>query len=123
MKRAVVTAFDDLDYAESKTLTPAECFDVPLRFGDQAVTLDLTQAHYDEIARVLSRFMAMGAKVTARSIDRRGYYREAREWADAHEIRYRFPSGDISYDRLKRLYDAHLAERASESPPSAGRAG
>lgn len=119
MKRAVVHAYDDLDFTRDGTMTAAEVLDVALRFEGRFITLDLTKEHYETLREALAPYLVVGHKMP--SLTRRGagrqptqYYTAAIKWAEANGIEYKYPAGSINHKKLRKLYDEHMATKGKE---------
>ena len=123
MKRPVIQAFCDIAWAEHNELVPAEYVDVPLKFGDEEVMLDLSQGGYELITKAIDSFKRAGRPAPAKS-ERRNwtagsrteaveYFRRMREFAKARGIKYQSPNGNVWYSAtLRRAFEEHIKAEA-----------
>ena len=116
----VITQVDDLDHERGKA-TPAEITELRLALGDEAVTLDLSAAHADELAAMLRPYLKAGRKLPAVKSSSEGKrvmrprrpaeeYAALRSWADGNGLSYTDKHGKNDYKRIWPKWDAHKRE-------------
>jgi hypothetical protein len=122
VKETKVFMFDDLDYAGGERVEADRS--VVLRFGVDAVELDLTDAHIKELADYLAPYFAAGSAPeqpaprpapppSSSSAGRAptAYNAGMRRYADDRGISYRTPSGGVYYPaQLQAEYAEFLAQ-------------
>jgi hypothetical protein len=116
VKQIEVTAYDDLDRVEKDTRTRADV-EVHLGLDGEWLVLDLTQAHEDELRRVLARYLAAGSRPDkppvprrSRAVDnprtrRQAWNGRVREWARLEHIE--IPGSKISLATRARYVAVH----------------
>jgi hypothetical protein len=120
MGRAVqVFVFDDPTFAETGEKVQAERLAIPLGFDGADVVLDLTKAHYDELAALVQPWIMAGKRASAPPEGKRSRGRQPAEYyegmrAYAKEKGVKIPTdgeGKFSYpEKLRRDYEAAVAE-------------
>ena len=126
MRRLIETAYCDVANTEHGSLVEASRTDVELSWDGEAVTLDLSDANYDLIAKAIRPYLEAGTPRNKRrpgrvglTIDRRdtAYYERLKVWCDAEGIQYIGADGRVNFRRgVKDMFDEY--ERSQQGNPA-----